>query len=222
MGVLTEQEVEFLVRLEDMPYKGVDMEESILPVDVPVKKKGGRPPGSGIGHYTISDKVKNRFGVKKKRKTRLHPRAKHNLGEQMKELKGNNYKAANVKEALRLRVEGGLTYKEIAKLQGVTPRQVEHAVKKLMPDGGTEIFKKNRADILSKLQQTFLTKAVDKKKLSKSSTSALVDSAKKCFEMERLERGQSTTNVDLHSLMYEIKKNDLLEEIESEEADVVE
>jgi hypothetical protein len=100
----------------------------------------------------------------------------------------------NKTEAVRLKIDHNLTYKEIGTLQGVTPTAIHNAIKDLLPTEHTEVFKTNRADIFSEMQRKLLN-GVDAERIKKAPAGSLILAACQLYDKERLERGQSTGNL---------------------------
>lgn len=95
-------------------------------------------------------------------------------------------------QAIQLK-QTGATYKQIAKLQKVTPQAVCKAIKHLLPNELTEIFKDKRADIFAEFQRQLLT-SVDKGKIKNMSGSAAILASCQLYDKERIERGLSDNN----------------------------
>ena len=122
----------------------------------------------------------------------------------------------NIDQALDLRLNHGLSYEHIGKIQGTSKTGIYRALAKLMPSQETEIFKQNRADILANIQLKALS-AVTEPKLKKASAKDLVISAGILYDKERLERGLSTENVSYRGLTEDYGKLTLeLRKLESE------
>ena len=104
--------------------------------------------------------------------------------------------------AIELR-QAGATYPEIAASQGVTPQAIYKSIKDLLPDKETEIYKQQRADILARLQVKFL-KRIDADDLKSTTPYQLTGMYGILFDKERLERGQSTENINNMSVVAKI------------------
>lgn len=101
----------------------------------------------------------------------------------------------NKEEALHLKVDHGLTYKEIGELTGASKQAVHQAIAPLLGDRKEiDAFKENRADIFAGKQKELLL-ALDADRLQKMSGRDLVIATGVLFDKERLERGQSTVNL---------------------------
>lgn len=117
----------------------------------------------------------------------------------------------------------GLSTEEIAKHQGVAPSTVWRFLQQTEPERqGVEHFKKNRADVLARLQ----AKSLDAQEriintLDDAIISALTPSQKSgmlialnaqsgtVYDKERLERGQSTANISTLSRMIDSRVGSL-------------
>ena len=116
-------------------------------------------------------------------------------------------------QAINLRLNHNLSYNRIAKIQGVTTQAVHQRLKQFLPTEETELFKKNRADILATAQLKIITQ-IDQPKLKKAGLRDLVVSAGILYDKERLERGLSSQNVSYNVITEQLKK------IDEEEADL--
>ena len=96
--------------------------------------------------------------------------------------------------ALDLRLSKGLTYQEIGDILKTSKQTIHRHFATLLPDSRTEIYRQNRADILSHAQVRLLSNVTDAK-LKKSSARDLIVSTGILYDKERLERDQSTVNV---------------------------
>jgi len=107
----------------------------------------------------------------------------------------------NKPQAVKLRTENGLTYKEIATIQGVDQAAIHRAIKHLLPTESTKVFINNRGDILARFQERILSSVNDDdiKKASLLQKAATMGIA---YDKERLERNLSSFNVDtiVHSI----------------------
>ena len=108
----------------------------------------------------------------------------------------------DVKRAIELRNKGA-SYAEIGQAQGVSAQAVHKTIAHLLPDNETDVYKQQRADILAKLQVKLL-KSIDGDDLKKSSTYQKVGMYGILFDKERLERGQSTENINNMSVVAKI------------------
>jgi hypothetical protein len=111
----------------------------------------------------------------------------------------------DVKKALALKINSGLSYEQIAKLQNVTHNAIFKKIKPLLPDESNEIYKKNRADILSQAQVKILSQ-VDTKRLKRAGLRDISVAFGILYDKERLERGLSTANVDMVSVQADLDK----------------
>lgn len=107
------------------------------------------------------------------------------------------YKQVDKVRAAELR-NAGATYKEIAAIQGVSPQAIHKSIQDLLPTEDTAVYRKHRAEILSNLQSKILLEVdgADLKTLMAKQPSAMALWFNSLFNAERLERGQSTANVE--------------------------
>lgn len=117
-------------------------------------------------------------------------------------------------------LQAGLNPYEIGRMYSVTEGAVRHKLSR----GGVDIkaltdYKKNKADVLSHIQMQII-EALDSGKISKASLRDLAMSWNIFNNAERLERGESTTNVQLSALTSSLKELEELEKKLREEAGV--
>lgn len=105
----------------------------------------------------------------------------------------------DVQKALNLRVNNKLSYREIAALQGNHPTSVHKALQRFLPDDKSRDFQTNKADILNKVQM-MIVEQVDSKRLKGASLNNLAYAFQNFHNSERLDRGESTSNVDIRSI----------------------
>ena len=112
-----------------------------------------------------------------------------------KPVKGNGYSyKIDVDKAIQLRCKG-LSYADIAKHFDVTGESVRERIGGLVnTDFDLEAFKKNRADILSG-KQLELLKSLTEDDIKKASPYQKVGMFSLLYDKERLERGESTSNI---------------------------
>lgn len=103
---------------------------------------------------------------------------------------------------IRLHV-GGASVREIAKVTGKSTKTVQSAINAFKPIfnelANVEEFRKVKPDILDAALLTFLKSAVQQEKLDKASVNNLAYAARQCFDMHRLQTGQSTSNTAVMS-----------------------
>ena len=117
----------------------------------------------------------------------------------------NRDRIIDTPKALGMRLQGA-TYQQIADVFGVTRQAVHDRLRRLVktdPDL-LHAFKDQRADIFASLQ-TEILQSLDIKKLPEQ---VKVTQAAILYDKERLERGQSTNNVNVHNLTADISKID--------------
>jgi transcriptional regulator with XRE-family HTH domain len=101
----------------------------------------------------------------------------------------------DTEQAIKLRVENGLSYSEIAAIQGVSKQAVHQKLQGLLPTDFTPIFKQHKADILARLQERILV-SIDDAEIQKAPFGTKVLAVAQLIDKERLERGQATTIAD--------------------------
>lgn len=125
------------------------------------------------------------------------------------------HKKVDTLRALELK-QGGATYKEIGQMQGVSPQAIQQNIKDLLPTEDVTTYKKHRPDIFAGLQVKVLQnlEAADLKALMAKQPSAMALWFNSLFNAERLERGQSTQNVETIVQSLSSDRESLLKEIE--------
>ncbi len=111
----------------------------------------------------------------------------------------------DVQKALDLKINSHLSYEQIAKLQNVTHNAIFKRIRHLIPDECNEVYKDNRPDILSHIQ-TKILEQVDERRLKAADLRDIMVSFGIAYDKERLERGLSTTNVDMFSVQADLSK----------------
>lgn len=106
----------------------------------------------------------------------------------------NKPKKVDVASALSLRVDNQLSYGKIAAIQGVSKQAIHQALQDLLPTEETKIYRANRADIISNLQAKII-KSIDDEDIKKAPFGSRILAYAQLYDKERLERGQSTTNI---------------------------
>lgn len=108
----------------------------------------------------------------------------------------------------------GMSHAEIAKLQGCNPSNITRVLQRygvIQPYSVITEYREHKADILAGLQHRLLSSISDSD-IKKISPAQRIMAAGLLYDKERLERGQSTSNVDVRQLKLEIA--DLDKEIE--------
>jgi len=115
----------------------------------------------------------------------------------------------DIDRALRLRSVNGLSYAEIGEILGVSRQAVQKRVKPLLGDSSNDVhaFKKYKSDIVH-AKQLEVMKALTPAKLKEASAFQLTGMFGILYDKARLEDGESTANVDVHTKVEEIKGND--------------
>ena len=119
--------------------------------------------------------------------------------------KPKRQRKVNVDKALELRVDHGLSYQQIADLQGVDKAAIHRAIKDLLPNHETQVYKSNRADILANLQGKII-KSITDEDIKKAPFGSRILAMAQLIDKERLERGQSTENIaQIHADIAKLK-----------------
>jgi predicted DNA-binding protein YlxM (UPF0122 family) len=131
------------------------------------------------------------------------------------------YNRVDVGKALKLRIEKGLSYEEIANLQGVKKQSVYNALKKFkgLIEHPEEIqsYVDNKSKLLSAVELELIAKIADPKVINSADLSSLASSFQRLDNINRLEQGKSTANiVSYHQITQDI------EEIRAEKAQLKE
>lgn len=103
------------------------------------------------------------------------------------------------KQAIILKTQNGLSYEQIAAINGISKQAVHEAihkdVKAIMADQEvTRYYKEHRADVLAGLQVKALSN-LDETRLKAASALQLVTATGILYDKERLERGQTSANI---------------------------
>ena len=113
-------------------------------------------------------------------------------------LQKKQYRKVDKSKALKMRLENGNTYQEIADCMGTSKQAIQSAIHKLMPvKQEVETFKNHRADILANVQLKMLESynaLSDSDKSEMVRKRGLVDMGI-AFDKERLTRGLSSDNI---------------------------
>jgi len=116
----------------------------------------------------------------------------------------------NVQKAIDLRLKG-LSYREIAAYFGVKHSSVYAKIRHLLPDNiDVQAYKNNRADVFAGKQAELLNALTSKKQKDMSGLQA-VTALGILYDKERLERGQSTSNIAYKDMSNDI--NDIEAEL---------
>lgn len=105
-------------------------------------------------------------------------------------------KGISLEQMIELRKKN-LSHEQIAKIVGCSPANVTQRLKG-MDIQDIELYKQNRADVFALLQQQIIN-SITPEDIKKTSASQRVTMAAILYDKERLERGQSTANIDNHS-----------------------
>jgi transposase len=120
---------------------------------------------------------------------------------------------ANRERRLKMKM-GGMTYAEIGRIEGISKVSVYKQINHLIPnEQDLEIYKKHRADILAS-KQVELLQALTPDKIKDASALQLITGMGILTDKERLERGQSTQNVETIVQSLSSDRESLLKEIE--------
>jgi len=129
-------------------------------------------------------------------------------------------KKVNTEQALMLKTEKGLTYREIAAIQGVDHAAVYRDIKHLLPDAETEVYKSKRADVLAKMQKELL-KSITVDDIKGMPVGQKLMGYGILFDKERLERNQSTVIVSYDARAIEDKIREIQDRIDVIDAEIV-
>jgi transposase len=120
---------------------------------------------------------------------------------------------ANRERRLKMKM-GGMTYAEIGRIEGISKVSVYKQINHLIPnEQDLEIYKKHRADILAS-KQVELLQALTPDKIKDASALQLITGMGILTDKERLERGQSTQNVETIVQSLSSARESLVKEIE--------
>jgi transposase len=120
---------------------------------------------------------------------------------------------ANRERRLKMKM-GGMTYAEIGRIEGISKVSVYKQINHLIPnEQDLEIYKKHRADILAS-KQVELLQALTPDKIKDASALQLITGMGILTDKERLERGQSTQNVETIVQSLSSDRESLVKEIE--------
>jgi hypothetical protein len=104
--------------------------------------------------------------------------------------------------------KSGMSYNDIAKAQGCSRANIIQVLARYaINQEHVENFKKHRADILAGLQGRLL-QSITPADIKKAPLGSKVLAVAQLYDKERLERGQSTTNIDVHVNVQKISEID--------------
>ncbi len=114
------------------------------------------------------------------------------------------HNSIDVIKALTLRVKNHLSYTEIANRMGVPRATVHHRLSrlfKLIDDPTlTDAYRANKAPILEAVEMKLAAEMLDDDKLQKASLNNIAYSLSQVGNMVRLERNQSTGNINIQQI----------------------
>ena len=115
----------------------------------------------------------------------------------------------NIAEALKLRLVNHLSYQEIADRYGVCKSAVYQALKRFLsilvePDE-LEGYKQNKIALLSSAELRLLERLVNDEVVEKASLNNIAYAFQQIFNSGRLERGESTENVNVQQMIASIE-----------------
>lgn len=119
--------------------------------------------------------------------------------------RGQKYRKVDKRAALKLRQEHNLSYQQIATLQGVHPSAIHQALRKLLPTEETEVYKKNRADIISHMGLRLL-KSIDDEDIKGAPLGSRILAYAQLYDKERLERGQASDIIEFRTISLDLNK----------------
>lgn len=116
----------------------------------------------------------------------------------------------DVGKALKMRIEKCMTYPEISKVFGVSESAVKERlrpfIKYINDPESTKAFCESKSSILSVLEQELVANLLAPDKLEKASINNLAYALQNVSNINRLEQGKSTSNVNIHSLVDHVSK----------------
>jgi len=115
--------------------------------------------------------------------------------------------AVDISSALDLKLNHNLSYKQIGQIQGVSAQAIHQRIKDLLPTDSTELYKKHRSDIIANTQLKVIEAF---NSLDEDETKDLVKRRGMVdfgilYDKERIERGLSTANIDIHAEIAALK-----------------
>ena len=118
----------------------------------------------------------------------------------------------DIGKALQLRIEGKLTYKEIAKQLGHSKQGIIKALKpfiNLLKDpGAVSAYNHNRSKFLNAVEMELVAEMVDPDKVKKASINNIAYAANTVHNMYRLNEGQTTQNTgNIVHVLLDLKKD---------------
>ena len=117
--------------------------------------------------------------------------------QQVKPVKSSAVKGISIADILDLRRKE-LTLREIGKILGCTEGNVSRRLKEYEPTlVKLDRFKRHRADLLT-LKQAEIMESLSPEKIEAASLLQATTAMAVLYDKERLERGQSTANIDIH------------------------
>jgi len=110
----------------------------------------------------------------------------------------------DITRALDLRIKKGLSYNEIGRRMGVSGESVRTKLirfEKLMSNGEDIVaFRALKSDILDGVELSLLNDLMDEEKRKGASLNNIAYAVKNVYDMNRLEKGQSTANISYADL----------------------
>ena len=111
-------------------------------------------------------------------------------------------KYSDKKKILRQRIDKGMTLQEIADNNGITKQSVCSLLQRIKNKDVIKAYTDKRSDIYALIESDIL-ESIDADDIKKASLLQRITSAGILKTHERLERGQSTSNVSVHSQLIE-------------------
>lgn len=122
----------------------------------------------------------------------------------------NRPRKIDITEAVKLRFVHLHSYRSIGDHFGVTGTAVREAIKDLIDNIDkpelTAAYKASKVDIFNSAERVLLEHLMDPTKLAKASTNNIAYALQSVYNMNRLESGKSTSNVDVHTLTEDVEK----------------
>ncbi len=130
--------------------------------------------------------------------------------------------SVDIGKALKLRLQGGLTYQQIADVLGTYKTTIVRALKPFLaliknPEA-LQVYKDNRAALLNAAEMTLLSSALRPDKINKASSRDMVVSFGIVTDKRRLEEDKSTSNVSVSHALQRVA--DSMDAIDAELADL--
>lgn len=98
----------------------------------------------------------------------------------------------------------GLSYREIGELMGVSKQAIHQAIKKfekiLLPKEQLDVYRDKKTEILDSVEFELMNEMLDSEKRKKASLNNVAYSLGTLHGINRLEKGQSTSNISFQDM----------------------